>query len=78
MSKSRKSQGVPKDDITIPLRLPAYEALALAYLLKHLEYETVVRHSRGCVYGRREDRDVMWSALQLTRRQLADAGFVPR
>jgi hypothetical protein len=73
-----KSTSTAKEDIAIPLRLPAYEALALAYLLKHLEYETVVRHSRQCVYGRRQECDVMWAAAQLLRRQLADAGFVPR
>ena len=73
-----KSTSTAKEDIAIPLRLPAHEALALAYLVKHLAYETVVQHSRQCVYGRRQECDVMWAALRLLRRQLADAGFVPQ
>ncbi len=63
---------------TVTLHMPEYELRALAQFVKHIEYDTVVRHSRCCVYGRRQEADVMWSALRLLRRQLAQAGFAPR
>ena len=65
--------------ITIPLRLPSDEALALAQLAKRIGYDDLIRYSsRHERYGKRLEIDVMWSAVNLVQRQLAEAGFAPR
>ena len=66
--------------IAIPLHMPADEALALAQLVKRVDYETVNRFASPCAtYGAgRSEGDVMWSAVCLLQRQLGDAGFAPR
>ena len=66
--------------IAIPLHMPADEALALAQFVKRVDYETVNRFASPCAtYGAGcSEGDVMWSAVYLLQRQLADAGFAPR
>jgi hypothetical protein len=65
--------------ITIPLCLPSDEAMALAQLAKRIGYEDLIRYSnRHELYGKRLEIDVMWSAVNIVQRQLAEAGFAPR
>ena len=68
-----------QEAITIPLRLPSDEATALAQLTKRIGYDDCVRlSSRFDRYDGRAECDVMWSALNLLRTALAEAGFAPR
>jgi hypothetical protein len=63
----------------ISLDMPANELVALAQLVKRLDYGTCSRFaSRSLTYGNRSEGDTMWSAVCLLQRQLADAGFAPR
>jgi hypothetical protein len=67
--------------ITIPLELPPDEAAALAQLVKRMTYEDC--HNRADRHQRYGDRnrfeaDVMWSAVCMLQRELAEAGFAPR
>ena len=67
------------DIITIPLILPFDEAAALAQFVKRVDYDTCVRFASEFVfYSGRTEGDVMWSAVCLVQRELADAGFAPR
>jgi hypothetical protein len=65
--------------ITIPLELPPDEAAALAQLVKRIGYNDCVgladRHKK---YDGRCEGDVMWSAVCMLQRELAEAGFAPR
>ena len=68
-----------QEAITIPLRLPSDEAMALAQLAKRVGYDDCVRlSSRFDRYSGRAECDVMWSAVNLLRAALAEAGFAPR
>lgn len=68
-----------QEAITIQLHLPRDEAAALAQFVKRVDYETVQRFAAVCwLYGNRAEGHVMWSALCLLQRQLAEAGFAPR
>jgi hypothetical protein len=53
--------------------------MALAQLAKRVGYDDLIcyssRHER---YGKRLEIDVMWSAVNIVQRQLAEAGFAPR
>jgi hypothetical protein len=70
---------VNQEDITIPLAMPADEALAFSQLLKRLGYTDCERLAdRKSYYGKRCERDVMWCSVQSVQRQLAQAGFAPR
>jgi hypothetical protein len=52
---------------------------ALAQFVKPVDYDTCCRFASVCwTYGRRSEGDVMWSAICLLQRQLAEAGFAPR
>jgi hypothetical protein len=65
--------------ITIPITLPFDETQALAQFVKRIDYETCCRFASVCwTYGARSEGDVMWSAICLLQRQLAEAGFAPR
>jgi len=65
--------------ITIPLEVPRDEAAALSQFVKRVDYETCVRFaSVTTTYGGRSEGDVMWSAVCMLQRQLAEAGFAPR
>jgi hypothetical protein len=68
------------DTITIPLTLPFDEADAFARFLKRCTYtDCVARSNRIRKYpDSRDETDVVWSAVCLVQRQLADAGFNPR
>jgi hypothetical protein len=68
------------DAITIPLILPFDSADAFARFLKRCTYtDCVARSNRIRKYpDGRDETDVMWSAVCLVQRQLADAGFNPR
>jgi hypothetical protein len=67
------------DTVTIPLILPFDEAAALAQFVKRIDYDTCCRFASVCwTYGSRLEGDVMWSAIRLLQRQLAEAGFAPR
>lgn len=65
---------------SIPLELPEDEAQALAQLVKRIGYDTIGRLSRRAPSypDGRYEQDVMWSAIQMLQRQLAEAGFNPR
>ena len=66
-------------DTTIPLIMPVDEALAFSQLLKRMSYSDCERlAARRSYYGKRAERDVMWSSVQSVQRQLAQAGFAPR
>jgi hypothetical protein len=68
-----------QETITIPLVLPFDEAAALAQFVKRIDYETCAKFAAVCwTYGNRAESDVMWSAVCLLQRQLAEAGFAPR
>ncbi len=63
----------------IPLELPRDEAAAFAQFTKRIDYETVGRFAdRKATYGSRTEHDTAWCALNMLRRQLAEAGFNPR
>jgi len=65
--------------ISIPLELPRDEAAALAQFVKRVDYETCVRFaSPTTTYDGRSEGDVMWSAICMLQRQIAEAGFAPR
>jgi hypothetical protein len=73
------NMAVESGDIAIPLRLPEDEALALAQLCKRVDYDTCVRFtSRFDKYHGRDEGDVAWSAVNMLRSALAEAGFAPR
>jgi hypothetical protein len=70
-----------QDTITIPLELPFDEAAALAQLVKRIGYDDCARlASKTVTYGpgRRFEAHVMWSAICMLQRELAEAGFAPR
>ena len=71
---------MPTDKFTLTLELPSSdEAVALAQLVKRVDYETVKRFASDRItYGGRSEADTMWSAVCALQRQLADAGFAPR
>jgi hypothetical protein len=67
------------DEFDIMLVIPETEARALAKLVARIDYGTCCRFAAVCVtYGNRAECDVMWSALCLIQRQLADSGLNPR
>jgi hypothetical protein len=67
------------ETITIPLRLPFDETAALSQLVKRVDYSTCNRFaSVTTTYSGRSEGDVMWSAVCMLQRQLAEAGFAPR
>ena len=66
-------------EIIITLRMPEDEALALAQLVKRIDYDTCGRlSSRHDRYGGRTEQDTIWSAFAILQRDLAAAGFNPR
>lgn len=63
----------------ISLDMPADELTALAQFVKRVDYDTCNKFAGVSVtYGGRREGDVMWSAVCLLQRRLADAGFAPR
>jgi hypothetical protein len=61
------------------LNMPIDELRALAQFVKRIDYDTCVKFaSARTAYGRRCEGDVIWSAVNLLRAGLADAGFAPR
>jgi hypothetical protein len=72
---------MPYGKITIPLELPFDEAAALAQLVKRIGYNDCAKlASKTVTYGphNRTEADVMWSAVCMLQRELAEAGFAPR
>jgi hypothetical protein len=68
-----------QDTSKIPLELPPDEATAFAQLAKRLDYDTVGRFTAVFVtYSGRTEHDCAWSAVNILRNQLSDAGFAPR
>jgi hypothetical protein len=68
-----------RDTITIPLELPFDEAAALAQFIKRISYSTCAKlANRHKTYDGRSEADVMWSAVCMLQRELAEAGFAPR
>ena len=66
-------------DIAIILRMPDAEWTALAQLVKRIDYDTCTRFSAACTtYDGRSEADVMWCAIHMVARQVADAGYAPR
>jgi len=62
----------------ISLRLPDDEALALAQIVKRVDFETCARFGSPTVnYGGRSEADTIW-CVNSFQRQLAEAGFAPR
>jgi hypothetical protein len=67
------------EEIALILRMPEDELIALSQLVKRIDYETCNRFAAVCyTYGNRSEGDVMWSAIHMLARQLAEAGFNPR
>jgi hypothetical protein len=74
-----------QDVITIPFDMPRNEWSAFAQFCKRVDYGTCVRlasptttyNDSNAVAGRVEG-DIMWSAVCMLQRQLAEAGFAPR
>jgi hypothetical protein len=67
------------DDSKIPLELPRNEAAAFSQFVKRIDYDTCARFaSKFVFYDGRTESDVMWSAVCMLQRQLAEAGFAPR
>jgi len=67
------------DITTIPLELPPDEAAAFLQLTKRIDYDTVGRFTAVSVtYNGRSEHDTAWCAVNMLRRQLAEAGFSPR
>jgi len=65
--------------ITIPLELLPDEAAALAQLVKRIGYNDCAKLAdRHVTYNGRCEGDVMWSAVCMLQRELAEAGFAPR
>jgi hypothetical protein len=65
--------------ITILFDMPRNEWSALAQFVKRVDYGAVGRFAdRKTTYAGRSEHDVTWSALQMLRRQLAEAGYAPR
>jgi hypothetical protein len=66
-------------DYDVMLVIPETEAKALARLVGRIDYDTCNRFASVChTYGNRSEADVMWSAICILQRQLAQAGFAPR
>lgn len=66
-------------NITIPLELPPDEAAALAQLVKRIGYNDCAKlANKHKKYDGRCEADVMWSAVCMLQRELAEAGFAPR
>jgi hypothetical protein len=65
-------------EATIPLELPPDEAEAFIQFVKRIDYDTCARLANVTAsYGKRAECDVMWSAVRMLLRQLAEAGFAP-
>ena len=65
----------------VALHMPDDEANALAQFVKRVDYDTCNRFASPTTkYGMqsRAEGDVMWSAICMLQRQLAEAGFAPR
>jgi hypothetical protein len=59
--------------------IPETEARAFAKLVGRIDFDTCTRFASTTVnYNGRCEGDVMWSAVCLLQRQLADAGLAPR
>jgi len=68
-----------QDVSTIPLELPPNEAAAFSQFVKRVDYDTVGRFTaRTVTYGGRTEHDTAWCAINMLRRELAEAGFDPR
>jgi hypothetical protein len=64
------------ESTTIPVELPRYEARALAYIVRRIDYSLCAKwSSMGRTYGPRLEHDVMWSTVCMLERQLNEAGF---
>ncbi len=67
------------DAIMIPLELPRDEAAALSQFVKRVDYDTCIRFANvTTTYAGRSEGDVIWCAVNMLQRQLAEAGFAPR
>jgi hypothetical protein len=67
------------DTSTITIVMPLTELFALAELLKRITYDDCGRlSSRHASYNGRTEHDVIWSAVNMFRGELATAGFAPR
>lgn len=64
---------------SIPLALPPDEAAAFSQLCKRIDYDTVGRFASVFVfYSGRTEHDTMWCAINMLRRELAEAGYALR
>jgi hypothetical protein len=62
--------------ITIPLRLPRGEAVALAWLSLSINSETCDNFATAAVaYGRSTERDIIWPGVNFLRTTAAKAGL---
>jgi hypothetical protein len=67
-----------REAATIPLELPPDEARAFSQFIKRIDYETCAWFAGASArYGERREGDVVWSAVCMLQRQLAEAGFAP-
>jgi hypothetical protein len=66
-------------NIAVGLLMPEDELRALAQFAKRIGYEDVNHFAAASyTYAVRSEGDVMWSAVCMLQRQLAEAGFAPR
>jgi hypothetical protein len=62
-----------------PLELPSGEAAAFSQSVKRVDYDTVGWFASAFVfYSSRTEHDTMGCAINMLRRQLAEAGFDTR
>lgn len=65
-----------REAATIPLELPLDEAEAFGQFVGRVDYDTCARLANDTTsYGKRGECDVMWSAVRMLLRQLAEAGL---
>ncbi len=65
--------------LMVPINLPRAEWTAFTQFLKRTDYATCVRLAYpNMTYNGRAEGDVIWSAVCMVQRQLAEAGFAPR
>jgi hypothetical protein len=65
--------------VCLAIEMPRSEWSAFAQFLKRIGYEDCARFASPTVtYLARSEGDVIWSAVCLLQRQVAEAGFNPR
>jgi hypothetical protein len=66
------------DTVVVVLNMPRAELAGLAQFVKRVDYASCTRFASRVTYDGRAEGDVIWSAICMLQRQLAEAGFAPR